>query len=139
MRDISSLEYGKWNQYDFLTCLEVMPEEEDFGVEYVYRVNRAGMKLTVQVIPWADTIRIGLAQEDAETFLMQFALLVRGKILHEWNRSEEWLEFHDCVVLPCNSWFHYGTAPEILENQPGFRVQLSIKPFVKVCLEVPPP
>lgn len=128
------MQHGKWNQYDFLTCLEVMPEDEDYGFRYTYRISRAGMKLIVGVVPHMDMVQIALAQEEAKTYLMRFDLLVRGEVLHQRERSQEWLEFHDCVVLSAASW---GRDPksEALQNVPGFRVQLSIKPYVKVCLE----
>lgn len=70
------MQHGKWNQYDFLTCLEVMPEDEDYGFRYTYRVSRAGMKLIVGVVPHMDMVQIALAQEEAKTYLMRFDLLV---------------------------------------------------------------
>lgn len=66
----------KWNEIDFMDCLEVFPEVEEDGLIHLYKVTKDDITLTVVVRQFESLILLSLSQQGMKTPLTEFALIV---------------------------------------------------------------
>jgi hypothetical protein len=123
----------KWDETDFLDCLEVFPEIEEDDVSYAYKVMKNGMVLTVVVWPWESLVLMSLRQQEMETSIIEILLCVREGVRYIKDKRGNYLEFQDCVFLPV------GASHQLVEDAfdktrfgNGAMVQLTIKPHIQI-------
>ncbi len=129
----------QWDEFDFFYCLEVEPQfYDEYKLRYIYKVEKEGLALTVVVRPLDGAIFLSLGQRGSELSLVEFAVLVRGKIRYIRDKRGEYLEFDDCLLMP-TTMSHYRLmrppakqADAMDAFQPGWTVQLSIKPQIQI-------
>jgi hypothetical protein len=119
----------QWDETDFIECLEVVPEVEEYKTSYVFAVLRNDLRMLLTVRPHESAIQVTLCQEGSGRSLMDFALFVRGKTRY----IHEYLELADCVVGPNTSWYlEVGDPFDPARFPAGLTVEIGIKPFISV-------
>lgn len=126
-----------WNEYEFIECLEVLPDVED-GVRHEFVVQRAGLKLLVTVWQLESIVQLLLRQTDQELPLIDLALVVRDKVRHlKGPDATECLDFLDVLLAPSRfsyvdcprrNWFNPAELPGIAS------VRLFVKPAIRIEL-----
>lgn len=121
----------QWDELDFLECLEVVPQVEEYGISYSYEVHRDSLRLLVTVWPMESAVQWTLWQASIETPLLDFALFVRGAVRHINDKRGEYLEFQDCVVAPNRFW--QIEAGDVFDsgNFAGLTAEIGVKPHIR--------
>ena len=93
----------KWNEYDVIECLEVMPNVAEYGVQHIFDVP-----------------------------VIAFRMVIRGEILYVKEAHVERLEVTDVVIGPSSGWATEFAAFSKTERPYGLTVALSIKPAIRI-------
>ena len=64
----------RWNENDFLECLEVAPVIDDCGTGYHYVVNKHGMRLMLSVYPYDGDIWISIFRDGIDRAVIALAM-----------------------------------------------------------------
>ncbi len=121
----------QWDELDFMECLEVEPQIEEYEISYFYEVRRDDLILYPTVRPCESVIDISLYQSASETPLLDCALFVFGKVRHINDKRGEYLEFTDCIIAPRR--FAYLETQTLRDAAtPRWSVKLSIKPRIQI-------
>lgn len=124
----------KWDETDFLECLEVIPQIEEYGTEHYYEVKKNGLILAVSVWQYESVIALSLLQEAGRIPITSFALVVRDRVRYIHDKRGEYLEFNDCVVVS-NRFFGQETRKDIFDKtkfSDNLRLEISIKPNLQI-------
>jgi len=126
----------KWDELDFLMCLEVVPETEEYGTEFIYEVKGGGLRLIVTVWPFESVAQFTLWQDLYEAPLLDFALFVRGEVRYISDKGAEYLEFQDSVFGPGRFWYSVAGDPFSHEQYAvGISLKVRIKPIISLRFE----
>ena len=133
MIELETMPDLKWIETDFMECLKVIPEVEDYEVERVYKVEKNGLILAVTVWQYESVVCISLRQQENTAPLTEFALFVREAIQYIHDKRGEYLEFRDCIIAPSRfSYLEMGNMLDRTKFNRGSTVQLAIKPHVQI-------
>ncbi|MCC2667569.1 MAG: hypothetical protein K0Q72_40, partial [Armatimonadetes bacterium] len=66
----------EWEELDFLECLEVVPETEEYGTYFSYRIEKVAHTLLLTVRPYDSVVQLSLTVASSETRLTEVALVV---------------------------------------------------------------
>ena len=56
----------KWNEYEFIECLGVLPQVGEDGTSHVFRVAKDGLRLELAVFQYDADVRVELYREGLE-------------------------------------------------------------------------
>ncbi len=126
-----------WDPTDFIECLEVLPETNEFETEQFFKVQRDGLSLLVSVWPLESVVYLDLQRVGSETSIIGLALFVRGRIECVKEKDLEYLRLHN--ALPTPSRFSYMDFEEDIHSVDslsyGLTVRLQVKPDIQVEFE----
>ena len=123
----------QWDELGFLECLEVEPKIEDeyeYEMRHIYKVEKDGLILTVIVRQMESIVWLSLQQKNSDSQLIEFAVLVRGKVRYINDKRGEYLEFNCCRIDP--SRFSYRYIEKSEHAKPNWTIELSIKPHIQI-------
>ena len=121
----------QWDELDFLECLEVAPEVEEYGISHFYQVQKEGMVLELTVRPLESVVELSLRHAGREEYVVSFALFVHGKIRHINDKRGNYLEFADCLIAP-HRFAHLEADRVWGQVLPSWAVELSVKPTIQI-------
>jgi len=123
----------KWNKTDFMECLEVIPQVEDYEVEHFYEVKKNGLVLTVTVWQHESVVFVSLRQQENPAPLVEFALFVREAARYVNDKRGEYLEFQNCIAAPSRfSYQEMGDMFDTAKFKHGLTIELAIKPHIQL-------
>ena len=125
-----------WDETDFLACLEVEPQIEEYGMAYHYEVSRGTLTLFVSVWPYESVVALSLLAQDTQetTTNITLWLAIRGAVHYIHDKRGEFLEFNDCVVISTR--FFSGAIESVFDKTklPGdLQMTLRIKPTIQIA------
>jgi hypothetical protein len=97
---LESMELLVWNETDFASCLEVLPEVEEYGVSYRYQVEKHGMRLELTVFPYARDVYITLHCNGVDRPVIDFRMIDCSGTRYVNDTRGEYLEFAPAQVWP---------------------------------------
>jgi hypothetical protein len=124
-----------WDELEFLTYLDVMPDVGEYDVYHTYELVQDHMRLFVTVLQFESVVNLALYQESSGKAAVDLWLFVRGSIRYINDKRGQYLCFGDCVVAPSRFW--YQTAGDLFDRQRipiGLTVHLEVKPQILVRL-----
>ncbi len=79
----------RWDETDFIECLEVLPEhcEDEAGLYVVFNVIKAGIALELTVYPFEEDIRFRIFREGQSNSIFEYQIL--GCKLVEFRKENE--------------------------------------------------
>jgi len=123
----------KWDETEFLECLEVTPEIDEYEVQHMYEVEQHGLVLTATVWQYESVICLSLRQQAMNEPLVEFTLFVRDGIRYVKDKRGEYLEFQDCIVAPSRfSYIEIGDVFDKTKFDHGLTLQLATKPHLQI-------
>jgi hypothetical protein len=123
----------QWDELDLLTCLGVVPEVEEYGVEYRYRVEAGGHVLVLTIWPLESVAAFSLLAGDSATPLVEWAAFVRGPVRHVNDKRGEYLEFQDSVIGSDRFWhLDAGDVFDRSQYPGGVTVELGVRPQIRI-------
>ncbi|RYG58422.1 hypothetical protein EON80_27120 [bacterium] len=118
----------KWDEIDFLDCLEVFPTIDKYEMEHLYEVRKGELILSVKVEQYDSRVVLSLRQVcDVEPAIV-YSFYVRDGVEYVKDRRGIYLEFQGCFYTTYLSPYFEYTAVE-LESATGSVIQVSIKPL----------
>ena len=123
----------KWDEQDFLECLGVVPEVEEYETAYSYTVKSNGLTLLITVWQYESLIQLSLFREGQEKPITSFALVVRGPVEHRNEKWGEYLLLRSCVVV--SSRFYYMNSGDVFEGDKyphGLDVEIAAYPDLRI-------
>lgn len=123
----------RWDETDFLDCLEVFPTIEEYETEHVYDVKKGELLLRVKVEQYDSHVILSLRQAcDAEPAIV-YSFYVRDGVEYVKDKRGTYLEFKGCFYTTYRSpYLDYTTAE--LETALGSTIQICIKPQIQIRL-----
>ena len=126
-----------WNEIDFIECLEVAPETNEFSTEHHFTVIRDGLTLKVSVWQYDSVVYLDLYRSGMEAPLIGLALFVRGPVDYVKEGTWECLRFQN--ALPAPSRFSYLDFERDIHSAAsipyGLTVTLRVKPDIKIAFD----
>lgn len=121
-----------WDEQEFLECIAVLPEVEEYETEHIYRSTKAGISLTVTLWKYESTVEIALAVGKTARLLTRSTYGVHGRVhcLQEQGRTA--LVFPDAVLVP--SRFYHAREWSFADTHPGVDVTVQIFPEITLTL-----
>jgi hypothetical protein len=104
----------KWNQYDFVECLGVVPKVGDYETEYIFEAENDGLRVLINVWPSESIVQISLFRDGSADYVTSFGLAVRGEVRFINDKRGSYLEFVQCVVVPNR--FYYFDMHSVFES-----------------------
>jgi hypothetical protein len=90
----------KWDETEFIECLEVVPEVAEYQTQHIFTVARHGLTLTITIWQLESMVTLALRRDGQTLLLTQFTLAIRGDVSLQRHKSGDYLEFRDCVFCP---------------------------------------
>ena len=119
----------RWNEVDFLTCLEVEPTIDEYKTGYHYTVVKHGLRLELSVFPFSSDICIAVHREDVERPVIDFTITNCSGTRYVNDSRGEFLEFAPSQVF--GNRFHKDFVIPV-------GVRLSVKPSISIEVFVRP-
>ncbi|HEY9402311.1 MAG TPA: hypothetical protein VIQ24_06435 [Pyrinomonadaceae bacterium] len=64
-----------WNQYEFIECLGVVPEVEEYETAHYFKVTKDGLRLELSIFQYAGDVYLDMYCEGIETSIFKMRLL----------------------------------------------------------------
>lgn len=112
-----------WNEYEFIECLGVMPEVDEYSVSHTFKVERDGLRLELNVSQYDGDVYLYLYREGVGPPVFKMWLVDCEGVRYVRDKGGDFLEF-----APAKS---FGSRYD--ERSPasfGFRV--SVDPHIRV-------
>lgn len=118
----------KWNEYEFIECLGVLPEVEQDGLSHHFRVEKNGLRLDLIVFQYDADIRLELYQQGLDTPIFQTQIMSCPGVKYVSEKYErEYLEFAGL--------FGYTGFDEVPSPVP-LALRVMVNPQIKVELSL---
>jgi hypothetical protein len=83
-----------WNVYEFIECLEVIPEVEEYETSHSFRIKKHNLRLELTIFQYAGDVYLDLYQEGLKEPIFSMRLLdCPGARYIKTKYGTEWLEF----------------------------------------------
>lgn len=114
-----------WNETEVLTCLGVLPTEDEYGTQYLYQVDRCGIRLELAIEPYAGDISVTLHQIGMLIPLLTLNLIDCCGVRYINDERGQYLEF-----APAEA---FGSRYDGLSVIP-YGVRVSVEPYISITL-----
>jgi hypothetical protein len=123
----------KWNQYDFIECLGVLPEVEEYETNHFFKLEKDGLILEMTIWQYESLIAVSLIQKEAEKPFLTFFFVVRDEIKFRNDKESSYLEFIDSVIVPLR--FYHLSQGDVF-NKANYPTDISIELWTYPQLEI---
>jgi hypothetical protein len=82
-----------WNSYDFMACLEVIPETDEYETFHTYRIEHAGIRLVLTVFQYAGDVHLSVYSQGVDQPIFEMKLLGCSGARYVNDDRGEYLEF----------------------------------------------
>lgn len=124
----------KWDPTDFIECLEVVPINDSYDAELIYKVERNELVLTLTMWQHESVLKFNLASANTGNTITEFCLVLPMPVEFVKERGREFLLFKRSVVSPSRFYYHdiEGNPFDQLELKARVDVKLSVSPTIKI-------
>lgn len=96
----------KWNEYDFIECLGVLPEKEEFFTSHYFELSRDDLFLQITVWQHESCVAVSISKESDKQPFIIFHLLVRDEIIFINEKESSFLRFQNCIIVSSRFWMN---------------------------------
>ena len=83
-----------WNQYEFIECLAVLPEVEEYETCHTFKVEKDGLKLVLTIYQYDGDVDFDLFRDGIEESVFKMRLMdCPGARYISTKQGKEYLEF----------------------------------------------
>lgn len=121
----------KWNEPDFIECLGVLPEVDDYETGHHFKVEKDGLILNLSIWQYDSLFEISLFQPEKNVPFINFHLYVRDEIKFINDKRGYYLSFRDCAFVSSE----YPLSSINFTNDERFKnltMELSIEPQIRI-------
>lgn len=124
----------KWDKTGFLECLGVLPETEEYETYFGYTIERKGLILLVIVRPHEGVIDLRLRRDNAEADIINFSLLVGGKVKYKRYKAGDFLLFPSCRMVADRFYYMREGGAESVTQSTLMDVEVAVDPDIMIRL-----
>ena len=95
----------KWNDYEVIECLGVLPEIDDYSTGHHFKVEKSGLMLEMSIWQYESLIAISLYQTISEKPFITLWFVVRDKIRYINDKRGSFLEFTDFLIVKNRAYY----------------------------------
>lgn len=110
----------KWNEYDLIECLGVLPEEDDFFTSHNFRLVKDELLLDMTIWQYESCIAISISKETDEIPFFSVHFLVRDEIIFINEKESAFLKFQDCFLVSSRFWMNEERMKPLNEKMDYF-------------------
>ena len=96
----------RWNEYEVIECLGVLPEKEEFSTSHYFKLAKDGLILEMTIWQHESCVALSFSKEDAEKPFITFYFIVRGRVEFVNERNFASLRFLDSVLVSSRFWMY---------------------------------
>lgn len=126
----------KWNEYEVIECLGVLPEKEEFFTSHYFRLIENNLILEMTIWQYESLVAISISKETDEKPFITLYFIVRNEIRFINKKDFAALEFCDVVVVPIRFWMYEN--PDLFDKKvfaTNFNFELTIYPQLEFKVE----
>lgn len=126
----------KWNEYEVIECLGVLPEKEEFFTSHSFRTKEDGLILEMTVWQYESLVAISLLKENDDKPFFTLYFIVRDEIRFVNEKDFAGLQFRDVVVVPIRFWIYEN--PDLFDKTiypTNLNFQLNVYPQFEFKVE----
>jgi hypothetical protein len=121
-----------WDKTDFLLCLGVIPEIEDYETSFCYTLERQGLILILTVTPYESIIELQLRRKDSDLNLVGLCLLVGGTVEYKCEKWGKYLQLPSCRIVTNRFYYQYERSNDEIENSTLLNVEITVNPDIRI-------
>jgi hypothetical protein len=123
----------KWNEYDFVECLGVLPKTEEYETDHFFRLKQDGLIVEMTIWQYESLIAISITQDKTEKPFLTFFFVVRDEVKFRNDKEGSRLEFIDSVIVPLR--FYHLSEGNVFEKA-NYPTDISIELWIYPKLEI---
>lgn len=126
----------RWDEFEVLECLEVVPESEEDGVWFSYSVVQKHTALNLMVWPIESLIQISLLDTSNQLPVIDFSLITREGVFRKKYSELDCLEIRDCIIVPND--FQWSDSVDMFDKKVwpyGISFEITIKPQIQIKIQ----
>ena len=121
-----------WDETDFLVCLGVIPEIEDYGTSFCYTLERQGLVLILTVTPYEGVIELQLRRKDSNLNLVSLCLLVGGAVEYKCEKWGKYLQLPSCRIVTSRFYYQYERSNDEIGHSTLLDVEIIVDPDIRI-------
>jgi hypothetical protein len=122
----------QWDKTDFLVCLGVMPEIEDYETSFCYAVERQGLILLLTVRPYESIIELQLQRKGSNINLVGLSLLVGGVVEYKCEKWGNYLQLSACRIVTNRFYYKYECSSDEIRQNTLLDVDITVDPDLRI-------
>jgi hypothetical protein len=121
-----------WDETDFLVCLGVIPEIEDYETSFCYTLERKGLVLILTVTPYESIIKLQLRRKDSDLNLVGLCLLVGGAVEYKNEKWGKYLQLSACRIVTSRFYYQYERSNDEIGGNTLLDVEIAVDPDIRI-------
>lgn len=89
----------KWNEYDFIECLGILPEIQEYGISHSFELNQESFLLSLTVWQYESLVAISLFNEKKTFEIFELWFVVKREIEFVDDKYGSYLRFLDIKIV----------------------------------------
>lgn len=122
----------KWDKTDFLLCLGVLPEVEDYETSFRYTVERAGLMLSIVAIPYEGIVELQLQRTGSKVNLLSLSLLVGGVVEYKCEKWGKYLQLPACQIVTNRFYYLQERGTEFSGQSTLLDLEIGVDPDIRI-------
>jgi hypothetical protein len=121
-----------WDKTDFLLCLGVIPEIEDYETSFCYTLERQGLVLILTVTPYESIIELQLRRKDSDLNLVGLCLLVGGAVEYKCEKWGKYLQLPACRIVTNRFYYKYERSNDEIRHNTLLDIEITVDPDIRI-------
>ena len=96
----------KWNECDFIECLGVLPQTDEYFCSHSFVVIKDNLKLELTLWQYESLVSISLSKENRQAAFLTLYFIVREAVKFLNEKGFSALKFCDCVFVESRFWMN---------------------------------
>jgi hypothetical protein len=122
-----------WDKTDFLVCLGVLPEIEDYETSFSYRVERFDLVLSIVMRPYESIVELQLQRKGSTAHLLDLSLLVvGGNVEYKCEKWGNYLQLPACRIVTNRFHYRYERDAMSIDYSTLLTVEITVDPDIRI-------
>jgi hypothetical protein len=122
-----------WDKTDFLVCLGVLPEIEDYETSFLYRVERLDLVLSIVMRPYESIVELQLQRTGSKLNLLDLVFLsTGGNVVYKCEKWGNYLQFPDCRVVTNRFYDRSERGVMSFDRQTSIDIEIAVDPDIRI-------
>ena len=126
----------KWNEYEFIECLGVLPEKEEFFTSHYFRLVKDDLLFEMTIWQYDSCIAVSISKADDEKSFITIHFLVRDKAVFVNEKTSMKLRFQDCMIVSNRFWMSRDDDKKDYFDKSKFPTKLDIELYTYPKIEL---